>query len=395
MSREEIDNILFMQSKALHMAPPYLEDYYYQAFLDKYYDKKNSETFAPESVRELAPTEKVASESVSFVKLDGLGRVAFSNVRRPRPLMDLSVHTTSDEVDGDTPQVKRLDQEPALAARIMIEDCMALILDVQDVDRIFIASGGVGMENEDALKQRRVLLVEGLASSLRISETPTGDSDGVFLRLMSRNKGLVLAVRALTIVYPPKEMNGVEPNFRIVWALLRQLGTLYKSNTIKQTDKESINTRAALAKGLMTVISKISSPHAIGDAFVAMSNGTLFSETLSLFAPGEGPADTDRKPWMCDVIGAVLLRGADLDLHNTVRDSNHANVWSSSIESLFCELKSYLLSCKKAMSSSKDPASATAIRNSIPVPLIGQQCMTHFTKNQKDIIQNLLLDIDV
>ncbi len=42
---------------------------------------------------------------------------------------------------GATPS-KPLEQEPLLAARIMIEDCMALLLDVEDIDRIFVAAGG-------------------------------------------------------------------------------------------------------------------------------------------------------------------------------------------------------------------------------------------------------------
>lgn len=400
MSREEIDNILFMQSKALHMAPPYLEDYYYQAFLDKYYDKKNKETFAPESVRELAPTEKVAAESVSFVKLDGLGRVAFSNIRRPRPLMDLSVDASQNGTelsDSEKPQMKRLDQEPALAARIMIEDCMALVLDVQDVDRIFVASGGVEIENESALKQRRMLLVEGLASSLRISENPEGDSDGVFLRLMSRNKGRVLATRALRIVYPPEEMKNVNPNYRILWALLRQIATIFRTSGIKETDSETINTLAALAKGMMDIISKISSPHALGDALVAISSGKIFSDANepSFFAPGQYAADINRKPWLCDVIGALFSRGSELDLDNTVSDTDHVNSWSSSIESIFKQLQSYLTSCKSFLATVENDGVASRLRKNIPVPLIGQLLMAHFTKKQKETIQNLLLDIGV
>lgn len=35
-----------------------------------------------------------------------------------------------------------LEQEPMLAARIMVEDCMCLILDVLDIDQIFVAAGG-------------------------------------------------------------------------------------------------------------------------------------------------------------------------------------------------------------------------------------------------------------
>ena len=37
-----------------------------------------------------------------------------------------------------------LEQEPLLAARIMIEDCMCLILDVLDIDQIFVAASSAG-----------------------------------------------------------------------------------------------------------------------------------------------------------------------------------------------------------------------------------------------------------
>lgn len=43
--------------------------------------------------------------------------------------------------NGGSRKARRpLEQEPAMAARIMIEDCLALLLDVQDVDRLFAAS---------------------------------------------------------------------------------------------------------------------------------------------------------------------------------------------------------------------------------------------------------------
>jgi hypothetical protein len=37
------------QWRALHQSSPYLEDYYYQAFLYKHYGRRNKRTFAPES----------------------------------------------------------------------------------------------------------------------------------------------------------------------------------------------------------------------------------------------------------------------------------------------------------------------------------------------------------
>jgi DNA topoisomerase 2-associated protein PAT1 len=286
------------------MAPPYLEDYYYQAFVSKYYDGKNSDVFAPESVRELAPTEKVAAENVAFVKLEGLGRVAFSNIRRPRPLMDVSIESvnkaTEDREDTSKPHAKRLEQEPALAARIMIEDCMALILDVEDVDRIFIASQGENLENKDALKQRRTLLVEGLASSLRLSEHPQGkvDSDSVFLKLLSRNKGITLAIRAMKITFPPEEMNRgsstkVTPNYRILWALLRRIGTIYRSELLQNSQAQGfLSVSLAVSPGLKNDMlseipewlrATIASPNACGD---------LMLERTSIIAVARDESDS-------------------------------------------------------------------------------------------------------
>ena len=411
MFKDEIESILFMQSKALHMAPPYLEDYYFQAFLDKYYEQINRDTFAPESVRELAPTEKVAAENVSFVKLEGLGRVAFSNIRRPRPLMDLSSETVADESNSESQiqQMKRLEQEPALAARIMIEDCMALILDVQDVDRIFIASGGRNIENEDALKQRRTLLMEGLASSLRLSEVPQGkasDSDGVFLRLLTRNKGKVLATRALKTIHPPEEMNlsskKVAPNYRVLWALLRQLATVFKKDSFQSISspllkQEAVNSLAMLAKGLSDAIFKIKSPHALGDALVALTTGRLLDddEGIDFFSPGECSADENRRPWMGDVIGALLSRGADLGLHETVTDGSHSNDWSKGIEHIFDILQKYLSSVEKKVKSCKDENARKIMKQGIPVPLIGQMVCPHLTERQKTTIQDMLLNLGV
>eukprot|EP00889_Picochlorum_renovo_P000341 jgi/Picre1/27371/NNA_000338.t1 len=244
MFRDEIDSILFMQSKALHMAPPYLEDYYI--------------------------------------------RLLYPNIMMARTV----------------------------------------------IYRIFIASKGENLENKDALKQRRTLLVEGLASSLRLSEHPQGkvDSDSVFLKLLSRNKGITLAIRAIKITFPPEEMNRdsstkVTPNYRILWALLRRLGTIYRSELLQNSQnpvqaKEMVESLSSLATAMMDVLSSIKSPHALGDAMVALSHAGI-SDSISFFSPGETASDTDRKPWACDIIATLLARGAELALHNTVSDDSH------------------------------------------------------------------------
>ena len=144
--------------------------------------------------------------------------------------------------------LRPLEQEPLLAARIMIEDCMCLLLDVDDIDRMFTMAGGY-REDEMQLRQRRSLLMEGFAASLRLPDTsilntaPPGtasdsrldSSDGVFLRLMALQKGRVMLARALRLLYPSPQaearstgMGPVRsPPLRLAWALLRNLRVLF------------------------------------------------------------------------------------------------------------------------------------------------------------------------
>ena len=50
---------------------------------------------------------------------------------------------------------RALEDEPLLAARIVVEDCLCLLLDVDDIDRLPLGAG-----DEAALRTRRALLME-------------------------------------------------------------------------------------------------------------------------------------------------------------------------------------------------------------------------------------------
>lgn len=54
---------------------------------------------------------------------------------------------------------RRLEDEPLLAARIVVEDCLCLLLDVDDIDRMWAASDAQ-RDNKASLRKRRALLVE-------------------------------------------------------------------------------------------------------------------------------------------------------------------------------------------------------------------------------------------
>lgn len=85
--------------------------------------------------------------------LRGLGKFVLSNLRTPKVLMDVSSLAAGGEEgpEGQQP-VRRLEQEPLLAARMMVEDCVALLLDVDDIDRLFAAAQAQG-HDEDYLRR--------------------------------------------------------------------------------------------------------------------------------------------------------------------------------------------------------------------------------------------------
>ena len=161
----------------------------------------------------------------------------YSNIRTPKVLMDLSADAghpaerhaaaprTADE--GSTP-ARPLEQEPLLAARIMVEDCIDLLMDVDDIDRLLAsrgwgtggAGGGVAGTGRPEppqllLRQRRALLLVGIASSFRLPNTPSASAsssavaggeaaaalgDGVFFRIMALTKGRSLLARTLKLI---------------------------------------------------------------------------------------------------------------------------------------------------------------------------------------------------
>ncbi len=75
--------------------------------MNKHTNDSNRRMFAPFALRDLAPSEKVGSEPTSYVKLDGLGKIAYSSIKRPKPLMDMIAQPVTphqdDEVSRDIP----------------------------------------------------------------------------------------------------------------------------------------------------------------------------------------------------------------------------------------------------------------------------------------------------
>jgi DNA topoisomerase 2-associated protein PAT1 len=359
MAPDEVDAILAMQWRPLHAGHPYGEDYYYQAFLHAHYGARNARRFAPEHVRALAPTARAAAGEIAHVRLDGLGRVPFSNIRRPRPLMDVvSAPGAGAEAEGEEnagaeggeaaaagaargAAPRRLEQEPMLAARIMIEDCEALLLDVQDIDRIFAAAAAAhgAPDHAAALRQRRALLVAGLAASLRLPDAPVPDAgagaaavagDGVFMRLMALPKGRALAARALRVLHPPAEVGAEgEPNLRMLWAVLRNARALFAppaasggagGKVSAPTAADRAGAAAKVAAAAADALARVAGPAAACDALAAALAGDLDAGALDADDPAAAllplapPPEAAGAPWLGDALAALLRAGARLGL---------------------------------------------------------------------------------
>ncbi|KAH6787893.1 topoisomerase II-associated protein [Perilla frutescens var. hirtella] len=211
MSADEIENILRVQLAATHSNDPYIDDYYYQACLArKSAGAKLKHHFCPTNLVDGSSRARASDEPHAFLQVDALGRVSFSSVRRPRPLLEVDSQISSDEAGADTKlSQKPLEQEPMLAARVTIEDGICLLLDIDDIDRFLqfnqLADRGA------QLKQRRQVLLEELASSFHLVD-PLGNNghavdlsskdDLVFLRLVSLPKGRKLLLRYLQLLFP-------------------------------------------------------------------------------------------------------------------------------------------------------------------------------------------------
>ncbi|KAK2080813.1 hypothetical protein QBZ16_000667 [Prototheca wickerhamii] len=349
MTDDEVDAILYSQWRGLQQGPPYTEDYYFQGFVYKYYHRRNQRLFAPDTVRELAPTEKLSGDQVSYVDLEGLGRVPFSNIRRPRPLMDVPADDSEAAVGGKPDRRRRLDQEPLLAARIMIEDCNCLVLDVQDIHRIFIAAANAPLPDEMALRSRRRLLLDGLAASLRLPEEPAGEkgADTVFCRLMLLRKGRVLAARVLEERQRPVPSAPSPPNLLLLWAVLRNASLLWPA-TAAGADEVAASVRVAAAAAAL--IAALPSAQHVAHAAVALAAGLGEGALPALEAPGEvrGAVGAPRLPWLGDVALALARRGAEARLPGPAKADDAPpllaarKVWSGAYVSLSAALREQL-----------------------------------------------------
>ncbi|CAM6095101.1 unnamed protein product [Calypogeia fissa] len=401
MTVEEIENIVRIQWAATHSGDPYVDDYYHQAVQAKLSrgSPHGRRHFSPSHLRDLPSHTRATVEPHAYLQVDALGRVPFSSIRRPRPLLDVDSGQVSggllNRLQGDgsvdaVSQYRPLEQEPMLAARIAIEEGLCLLLDVDDIDRLLTTSqppdGGA------QLRRRRQLLVEGVAASLQLVGTSGDDGvsggftgittkdDLLFLRLVSLPKGRKLLTRYLQLLIPGSELTRI-----VVVAIFRHLRFLFGG---VQSDPSFSAITAGLANAAAVSV--------MGLDLSGLST-CLAAVLLAPEQPPLRPMGSPAGDGATVVLRAVLERATGLlNDRNAAYPLQNRAVWQASFDAFFALLTKYCTNKYDSifhslmMASSSSPAAvnasaAAAMSKEMPVELL-RASLPHTNDHQRNIL---------
>ncbi|KAK9274744.1 hypothetical protein L1049_021995 [Liquidambar formosana] len=393
MTADEIESILRMQLAATHSSDPYLDDYYHQACLSKKSDgARLRHHFCPTHLRDLPPRARANTEPHAFLQVDALGRVPFSSIRRPRPLLEVDPPNSCGT--GGTEQKvseKPLEQEPMLAARVAIEDGLCLLLDVDDIDRFLQFN-----QLQDAgtqLRRRRQGLLEGLAASLQLVD-PLGKNgqtvgmapkdDLVFLRLVSLPKGRKLLSRYLQLLFPGGELTRI-----VCMAIFRHLRFLFGG---LPSDPGAAETTMNLARVIASCVSGMD----LGALSACLAAVVCSSEQPPLRPLGSSAGDG-----ASIILKSVLERATELLTdHHAASNYNMTNraLWQASFDEFFGLLTKYCLnkydSIMQSLLMQAPPSmavigsdAARAISKEMPVELL-RASLPHTNEHQRKLLMD-------
>uniref|UniRef100_A0A5B7C1L0 Topoisomerase II-associated protein PAT1 n=1 Tax=Davidia involucrata TaxID=16924 RepID=A0A5B7C1L0_DAVIN len=394
MTAEEIESILRMQHAAAHCNDPYIDDYYHQACLaKKAAESRSKHRFCPAHPRELSSRARNSAESHPHLHVDALGRISFSSIRRPRPLLEVDPPSSASG-DGSAEQKvseKPLEQEPMLAARITIEDGLCLLLDVDDIDRLLQFSQP--QDGGSQLRRRRQILLEGLAASLQLVD-PLGKSgnsvglapkdDLVFLRLVSLPKGRKLLSRYLQLLFPGGELARI-----VCMTIFRHLRFLFGG---LPSDPGAAETITNLAKTVSTCVN--------GMDLNALS-ACLAAVVCSLEQPPLRPLGSPAGDGASVILKSVLERATQIliDPHAASNCSvPNPALWQASFDAFFGLLTKYCLSkydsIVQSIFTQTQPSTeiigseaAKAIGREMPVELL-RASLPHTDEHQRKLLMD-------
>uniref|UniRef100_A0A0A8YTV5 mRNA decay factor PAT1 domain-containing protein n=1 Tax=Arundo donax TaxID=35708 RepID=A0A0A8YTV5_ARUDO len=380
MSTEELENISRIQHAATHINDPYIDDYYHQACLARRsVDARLKHHFCPTLIRDPSSRARSKDDPHAYLKVDALGRLPFSSIRRPRQLLDVEPASTTDDNTLERSVSKPLDQEPMLAARITVEDGLCLLLDIDDIDRLLQFSqqqdGGLQLRN------RRQSLLGQLAESLQLVD-PLGSNktahlspndDWVFLRVVSLPKGRKLLSRYLNLMVPGSDLARIA-----CMTVFRHLRFVFGN---LPSDYGSAETVTKLASAVAACIrgTDLSGLSACLAAIVCSSEHPPLRPLG--YAAGDGATV---------IIKSVLDRATEL-LTEQLAASNYSvpnrDLWQASFNAFYGLLTKYCVSKFDSLvhTMHKNPAAATVISKELPIELL-RASLPHTDEQQRRLL---------
>nr|XP_016438159.1 PREDICTED: protein PAT1 homolog 1-like [Nicotiana tabacum] len=392
MTGDEIESILKMQHSAAHGNDPYVDDYYHQARLaKKAAESRSKHRFCPN--KEQSSRSRNSTESQPHLHVDAHGRVSFSSIRRPRPLLEVDppgfvcIEGSGEQKISERP----LEQEPMLAARITIEDGFYLLTEVDDIDRLLQFSQP--QDGGAQLKRKRQILLEGMAASLQLVD-PLGKSgssvgltpkdDIVFLWLVSLPKGRKLISRYLQLLLPGGELVRI-----VCMAIFRHLRFLFGG---LPPDPEAAETITDLAK----IVSKCVSGMDLNSLSACLAAVVCSSEQPPL-RPLGSPAGDGASIILKSVLERATHLLTDSQAANSFSMPNPA-LWQASFDAFFGLLTKYCLSkydsiMQSILTQSQSdaemisPEAARAVSREMPVELL-RASLPHTDEHQRKLLLN-------
>ncbi|KAI3694060.1 hypothetical protein L1987_77019 [Smallanthus sonchifolius] len=387
MNAEEIESILKIQHAATHGNDPYIDDYYHQAHVAKNSSESKSKTrFCPAHLKDSpSKSSRNSTEAKNNFNIDAHGRISLPFIRRPQPLLEVHPPAGTEEKASERP----LEQEPMLAARITIEDGLCLLLDVDDIDRLLQFTQP--QDNGVQMRQRRQILLEGLATSLQLvdplgkksnSVGLTPKDDIVFLRLTSLPKGRKLISKYLERLSPNSELARI-----VCMTIFRHLRFLFGG---LPSDREASLTVTGLVKTVSTCI---------GSMDLNSLSACLAAVVCSSEQPPLRPLGSPSGDGASVTLKVVLDRATQLLNNRQVSTDTrlqNPKLWQASFDAFFGLLSKYCLSkydslvqamCTGTPSSTEVIVSeaAQAINWEMPVELL-RASLPHTDTNQRKLL---------
>ncbi|CAG9466684.1 unnamed protein product [Pedinophyceae sp. YPF-701] len=406
MRAHEVDQLLRIMWTAVNAnSVPYADDYYYQAWAERRGVRTGK--FVPPAIRELPSSERAGGGDVVFVDLHGLGKMPFTNIRRPRPLMDLSPEEFGDAGrDAETAakdagsresaarNLKALDRDPLMAARVMIEDCMHLLLDVDDVDRALAAPQLPGGATRETLLQQRVLLMRGLAASLSLADTPAvppeakGSGDALLQRLAAMRKGRTLFATAIAKLFPagevegpPEQAPGGDASLRVLWGVLRNARAIFRHTNLLPLQGDEVlqqqlaregdlaGVTAAVAGAIVGCVYRLSDAGAVVDTLEALLSGDLppapGCSVVDLLLPLRPEGNDEQAPWLGAILAATLEQ-----VNHTGAAESHKERFDALFQRFYSLLRQHLATILQVYRAAEAQGSEEAVlraRSEVPL----------------------------